>query len=155
MKQVNHQASAATQAVADPEINVYSWWQRLRHGQPHFRKIVHIEDRPVKVEWTRRAQHALAQRDGVLYVEMQLYFSCMIVHHIRFHDRPNKKDLAWVNDKLAVYFHAVMKRDCDKEELFHSEIPFSDFPMVDTQRFIPKKVTLDYRHGQWQGEYGI
>ena len=47
-------------------------------------KIVLINDKPLMVGWTPRAQLELDHRTQPLYVEMELYFSCMVKKYITF-----------------------------------------------------------------------
>ena len=125
---------------------------RLPWRHPWCKQVI-LHGKPLQVACTRRALKALGARKHALVVEMQLYFSCMIVTQLRFHELPPGPPTVTVLPQLQVFFHPVMKRDCSLEDLYSRVVPFSDFPIVGVERFIPKQLYLDYRRGAWSGKY--
>lgn len=129
---------------------------RSRHGRPggspERRYTIRIDDRPVEVCLSPRAASALAARWRPLVAEMQLFFSCTIVKRVHFHDGNDAGTVA-VDDRLRVGFRPLIKQVCDKETLFAGGGDITDFPIVDEARFIPKRLKLDYRQGEWRGTF--
>lgn len=115
---------------------------------------VSILNKPVSVRLTRSAAQALAQRQAPLYAEMELYFSCFIRLKLRFYDEQMHNESSGVNDKLFLSFRPVMTAQCGKD-YEGDEPPLTDFPIANASAFVPKWVKIDYRKGQWQGEFGM
>ena len=113
---------------------------------------IHIDDRPVRVHLSDRAAQALADRDKTLVAEMELYFSCLIRKRVVFREG-TAEDAAPVTDGLAVRFRPVMTRHCGLD-YEGDEPPITDFPIVKQAPFVPKWLTVDYRDGEWSGEFG-
>jgi len=114
-----------------------------------------IENKPVSVEITAAAQAALKQRKLPLYLEMELYFSCLIRKALRFHEENihNALNPVAVTDNLFLSFRPVMTEVC-KVEKGSGAPPVTDFPLAKIAPYVPKWVSLDYRGGEWSGEFG-
>lgn len=115
---------------------------------------IDIEGQTIAVELTSSAERSLSQQSSPLIAEMELYFSCLIRKQVRFHTTPDKQDVVYINNKLGVSFRPVMTRTCGKD-YEGDEPPLTDFPIHEAQHFIPKWLKIDYRRGQWQGEFGF
>jgi len=114
-----------------------------------------ISSKPVKVDISARAMSALKSRQMPLYMEMELYFSCLIRKALRFHDSDTHPahDAVEVTDNLFLSFRPVMTEVC-KVEPGVGEPPVTDFPIAKIAPYIPKWVTVDYQNGEWHGEFG-
>jgi len=115
--------------------------------------IINMAERPVKVAISHTAASRLAECDALLLVEMELYFSCLLRKQVRFAEAKQVKDHVWVNDKLAIRFRPVMTASCSVKEV-DGKPPLSDFPIVKPDAYIPHWLKIDYRKGQWLGEFG-
>lgn len=113
---------------------------------------VELNGKPVEVCLSRAAEQALAHRQRPLLAEMELYFSCLIRYKVRFHEQANNNGVA-VNDKLHLRFRPVMTARCGND-YDGDEPPLTDFPIERPAAFTPHWLNIDYRHGQWQGEFG-
>lgn len=113
---------------------------------------VEINGRPVEVRLSRAAEQALARRQQPLLAEMELYFSCLIRCKVRFYERTDSDNVT-VNDKLQLRFRPVMTARCGND-YEGDEPPLTDFPIARPAAFTPHWLAIDYRHGQWQGEFG-
>jgi len=69
-----------------------------------------------------------------------------------FHEQAGERELHTVNDRLHLFFHPVMTRECKATD-FEDEPLTTDFPITRPDRFLPRRVNLDYRGGQWHGTY--
>ena len=114
-----------------------------------------LNDRPLTVALSATAQTALAKRSAPLYVQMELYFSCLIRLKVRFYESAPEMDTAWlpVNENVYVSFRPVMTAQCNNDYQ-GEEPPLTDFPIARDAPFTPRWLHLDYRQGQWQGEFG-
>lgn len=116
-------------------------------------KIVDMSGKPLKVSLSRAAERVLAGHEGMLYAEMELYFSCLVRLKVYFRDHP-AGDCFQVTDKLAVSFKPIMTASCNIEEAGRKP-PVVEFPVARPDAFSPKWLTIDYRSGEWVGEFGF
>ena len=113
-----------------------------------------LANKPLKLHLSSTAQQALAARSSPLYAEMELYFSCLIRFKVRFYEQASDGEGVAVSDKLVVNFRPVMTQVCGKD-YDGDEPPLTDFPIVKQDAFVPKWLRIDFRHGEWQGEFGL
>ena len=134
-------------AIPDPRRAL----ERCLHRYRHRRSIV-LGERLIEVLWTERAARELQRRERLLVVELQLYFSCVVKKRVLFHD-------AWapagtpVSDKLHLAFQAVTSAACDPLEFAASYPRGEQLSNGPAMRMIPRRVELDYRHGNWEGTF--
>jgi hypothetical protein len=115
---------------------------------------VHIENKPLTVYLSKAAQAAMRTRDVPLVAEMELYFSCLIRTRVRFYENGKSSDAVPVNEHLNVRFRPVMTKQCGRD-YDGDEPPLTDFPISNSQAFIPKWLSIDFEHNQWTGEFGF
>ena len=113
---------------------------------------IDIDGKRVDVEITAAANDALSRRSTPLLAEMELYFSCLIRKQVRFRDATDASGTA-AGSKLRIHFRPVMTAACGKN-YEGDEPPLTDFPIVKAQAYVPHWLRIDYRNGQWQGEFG-
>ena len=112
---------------------------------------VTLHDKSIKITLTRAAQAALAQRDMPLVAEMELLFSCLLRKRVHFGDAAAESTP--VNDRLAVRFTPLMTRRCSVAE-GGATPPSERFPLENPAPYVPKWLTIDYRRGEWVGDFG-
>lgn len=114
-----------------------------------------LNERPLRIALSPSAKTALAQRSQPLYAQMELYFSCLLRLKVRFYETAPEMDGDWIsaNDKLLVGFRPVMTAQCSND-YEGNEPPVTDFPIVHESPFTPRWLHLDFRHGNWEGEFG-
>lgn len=115
---------------------------------------VEILNRTVQVEWSRAAEAALAKLSAPLAVEMELYFSCLLRKKVRFGEQARSREYVQVNPQLQLAFRPVMTTVCAADSC-EGEPPVEDFAIVNPAAYVPHWLKIDYRHGQWQGEFGF
>ena len=116
---------------------------------------LNLNERPLDIRLSPAARAALSKRDTPLYAQMELYFSCLLRLKVRFYEHQEQSDISWVsaNDKLLVSFRPVMTAQCSNDYA-GDEPPVTDFPIARDAPFTPRWLQLDYRQGQWCGEFG-
>ena len=116
---------------------------------------IEIEGRTVEVELSKAAHRALGQRAKPLVVEMELYFSCLIRKKVRFPETLSSPEdcQRLADDNLCIRFRPVMTRACGKD-YEGDEPPLTEFPIANPRPYVPHWLSIDYRGGQWQGEFG-
>ena len=113
---------------------------------------VMILDRKVLIECTGRAEKQLDMLDGPLFVEMELYFSCLIRKAVRFGTEARAENFIAAAPKLRIGFRPVVALACNAND-FEGEQPLTDFPIVKPQACVPKRLTIDYKNGNWAGDF--
>ena len=111
-----------------------------------------ILGKKIQVEWSDSAEKAMAMLASPLLVEMELYFSCLIRKALRFNQHPAAEDYVFVTPGLKLRFRPVMTKVCSVSEV-EGEPPLVDFQIAKPEAFVPKKLFIDFRRGQWQGEF--
>lgn len=116
-------------------------------------KQIEIQGKQVTVTLSKSAEKALVSRDKILVAEMELYFSCLIRKQVRFKE-DIEGSLVNVSEKLAVRFRPVMTKSCgiDYEG---DEPPLEDFPIQKPEAFVPHWLKIDFKKGEWCGEFGF
>ncbi len=125
-----------------------SAWQ----GGFKLQATVEIMGKPVKVEWSAAAERQMQMLSEPLPVEMELYFSCLIRKAVRFGREAQAADFAVASPHLKIGFRPIMTRSCNVRD-FEVEPPVEDFPIVKPAAFVPKRLTIDFRQGRWDGEF--
>lgn len=116
---------------------------------------VKLEGRELRVELSRAANEQLGKRETSLKIEMELYFSCLIRKQVRIRQTLDTQYKVKVSDKLEIGFRPVMTRACSVTETDENgKPPLTDFPIAKPECYIPHWLKLDYRKGEWQGEFG-
>lgn len=115
-------------------------------------ETIEFQGKPLTIETTRRAQQALADRTVPLLAEMQLYFSCMIVKQVYFHDEDDSANSTRVNNALAIRFRPVMRETCSFDKIL--ETPKSDLAIAHAENFVPKWLKIDFTDKGWSGQFG-
>jgi hypothetical protein len=112
-----------------------------------------LEGKPFRIIMSGAAQRELAARSTPLVAEMELYFSCLTRLQVRFYDTDPNATATRINDGLAVRFRPVVSQRCDLHEVA-GKPPLTDAPLAKRAPFVPHWLRLDYRRGEWVGEFG-
>ncbi len=124
---------------------------RWLHSYRHHRTVV-LRNKNLRVEWTDRANDALQARSEPVIIEMQLYFSCVLKKRILFQEH-SELDATEVNSSMKVVFQAVQSAVCDPDE-FAKTFPVGQvLASSAASKMIPTNLRVDFRQGQWVGEF--
>ncbi len=114
---------------------------------------VDFHGKTVQIEVSKTAENHLQQAQQPLFVEMELYFSCLIRKKVRFNSDRAKDSAVPVTDHLSVSFHPVMTRTCSKD--YEGDAPpLTEFPIAKVAPYVPRWLKIDYKAGEWWGEFG-
>lgn len=112
----------------------------------------------IKLDISKKAEQQLQKRSHPLVVEMELYFSCLLRKEIRIREvqraEQGEEFCAQVSDKLHLSFRPVMTKSCSVSSCDGDSPPLSDFPIEKPQSYIPKWLKLDFKKGEWCGDFG-
>jgi hypothetical protein len=113
--------------------------------------IITLAGKTLRVRLSRAAARALARREAPLVVEMELYFSCLIRKAVRFRETTRNGAAVRVTERLLVEFRPVTSAQCG---LIGDEPALRDFPVADPRAYVPRWLDIDFRRGQWRGQFG-
>ena len=116
-------------------------------------RTLKLGGKPCYVTIAGRAREAMRNLSQPLYIQMELYFSCLIRLKVRFYDEAPEGEQVVLGENVYVSFRPVMTAHCSNDDL-DTEPPVTDFPIMSNSPFIPRWLHIDYRHHQWQGEFG-
>jgi len=111
-----------------------------------------INERKIEVRWTDRAEQILQLGQQPLIVELQLYFSCVVKKRVVFHQRATFSTTV-VSDRLQIAFQPVASAACDPREFVASFPAGKNLSQGLAARMVPRIVELDYRRGNWEGQF--
>lgn len=120
-----------------------------------YRQIVPFHGAELSIGWTRRAENEFRRRGAnPLLVEMQLYFSCVIKKRVIFSEGAVPPGDA-VNKVLHVLFRTVQASSCDPVE-FASNYPVkAELSSPGAKKMHPRLLKIDFRKGEWAGEFEL
>ena len=141
--------------ISGLSVCIYKLLATVINGEP-LSKTILINDKPLIVEWTPRAQRELDRRTHPLYVEMELYFSCMVKKYIHFREQPRSGTSVHVNEKFAVYFRPVTSTECSMDLAADlGRQPEIELHNEAVSRMVPKRIFVDFKNSRWIGEYWL
>ncbi len=112
-----------------------------------------LNQQPIMVTISHRAQMMLVQNPASLVVEMELRYQCMVRKLLHFHSQvPQDMDVFWVTPKLGLYFHAVIGTGACS---ISDHLLANGRAAPKTQGLSPSSLFLDWRKGQWEGRYSL
>ena len=146
MSLLNLQASYF--AIENPLRLLDRYFNRFRH-----RTTLHINQREVELGWTERAEIEMKRLDSALIVELQLYFSCVVKKRMLFHRQPVDINTVRVSDRLELAFRPIASAVCDPREFAASYPIGRELVTHRAARMLPRRVEIDYRQGNWEGQF--
>jgi len=117
-------------------------------------RTVTFQGRPLELTVSRRAQLQLDRRTETLFLEMELYFSCLIRKRVYVRESLDGPGAVALADKLMARFRPVVTQTCAMRDVERDNPPVMDMPIIKPERFLPHWLTLDYRRGKWQADFG-
>ena len=125
---------------------------------PEAEQRIRLHGREVRVQLTRAAQRAAAGLAQPMLVEMELYFSCLVRKQVLVkplvetclpHDA-----LVPLGGDLLLGFRPVVAEQCRIADLGGEAPPLKTMPVTRPGAYVPHWLRLDFRKGQWLGEFG-
>lgn len=122
------------------------------------KETIEMLGKKITFEISDRAKRQLQDRKKPLFVEMELYFSCLLRKEIRIRETLREKldeeFAVQFSDILHVSFRPVMTKSCSVSSCQGEKPPLSDFPIKKPRSYVPKWLKLDFKKGEWCGDFG-
>lgn len=117
-------------------------------------QVITVQGRSLKLTISKQAQARLDRRTEPLFLELELYFSCLIRKRVHVREVVDGEDVLALSEKLNVRFRPVVTQTCAMRDVERDNPPVKDMPIVKPERYFPHWLILDYRRGEWQAEFG-
>ena len=119
-------------------------------------ETIAISGRPVVIELTAVASRELERRATPLFVELELYFSCLVKKFVHFRDDSRGKPTVAAHEKLHLYFRPVTSTGCTFEVAERlGRQPEIEFESKALSHVAPKRVFIDHVAGAWRGSFSF
>lgn len=116
--------------------------------------IITLNGRPVSIELTKAAARELERRETPLFVELELYFSCLVKKFVHFRTDSRGKPTIPAHGKLQIYFRPVTSTACTFEVAERlGRQPEMEIESAALQHVAPKRVSIDHIAGVWRGSF--
>lgn len=123
-----------------------------------FPEQVNLLGKSVKFGISKAAGAALSEHHHPILAELELYFSCLVRKQVRFREMinidPAKSGHVRVMPGLYAAFRAVTTKECRVADV-SGKPPVETMPVKKPGQFVPDWIRIDYRSGEWLGEYGF
>ncbi len=124
-----------------------NWLSRFA-GHADSSITINVTGRKIEVRCSARANQVLAERERPLVAEVELAFACIARKQVRFHNAPMGGDVIGVNERLGLLITAIVPNTCETDK---AKVATE----ITGKKFMPKRVRIDYLHGEWVGEYDL
>jgi hypothetical protein len=119
---------------------------------------VNLKGKEVLIDVSADAVRAASDSRLPVLAELELYFSCLVRKQLRFREingvQPHSDEYSRVFPGLYAAFRAVTTSHCSIADA-GDKPPVETMPVRQPERFVPDWIRIDYRAGQWLGEYGF
>lgn len=154
---MNHAAAGAMGiAAGDSQNQGESLWTKKKTKQS---RDILLYGRPVRVTLSAAAATAMAALTEPLLVEAELYFSCLIRKRLLIRPMAECSEIdgepVTIDEGLLLRFRPVVTQHCSIGDLDGASPPLATMPVKNHRAFVPHWVNIDYRKGQWSGEFGF
>ena len=120
--------------------------------------VIDLHGKQVFIDVSADALRACMDSARPIICEVELYFSCLVRKQVRFREMSplaaDEEQYARVVPGFFAGFRAVATQHCRISDV-GDKPPVETMPIQKPERFVPDWIKVDYRAGQWIGEYGF
>lgn len=146
---MNLQLQAGYFSIKSP-LTVFDRWLNPYH---HIESI-DIRGKKMAILCSKRAEKELKNRETSLVAELQLYFTCVVQKRVVFHEA-TELDTIKANNNLEIAYHTVQSNNCDPVEFADKHPVKKELNSKAAQSMRPSSLTVDFKDGQWIGDFSI
>ncbi len=123
-----------------------------------YASVIDLHGKQVFIDVSSDAVRAVSESALAVLCEVELYFSCLVRKQLRFCaiNSPPDNDVQYARVMPGFFagFRAVATQQCRIRDV-GDKPPVETMPVHKPERFVPDWIKIDYRAGQWIGEYGF
>jgi len=115
---------------------------------------IDIRGKRMAIMYSRRAEKALSQRSHPLIAELQLYFTCVVQKRVNFHEKSELETIT-ASPQLEIAYHTVQSDACEPVEFAKKHPVKKELNSRGAQSMRPSLFKIDYKQGQWTGDFSL
>ena len=116
---------------------------------------VQILGRSLKVQYSKAALKQQSQLQHAVYIEMELHFGCLVKKHVNQKAQANPNASVPLNEVMFLSFRPILTHVCAPSSVnIHEDESIKIFEVERPERFVPDWVLIDYKGGEWTGDFG-
>ena len=146
---MNLQLQAGYFSIKNPLQIFDRWFNPLHH-----KDSIDISGKKMDIMYSKRAEIALQKRTKPLIAELQLYFTCVVQKRVNFHEHSDLETIS-THSKLEIAYHTVQSNVCDPVEFAEKHPVKKELKSKGAQKMRPSLFQIDYKNGEWFGEFSI
>ena len=146
---MNFQLQTGYFSIKNPLQLFDRWLNPYRH-----KDSIVIRGKKMDIMYSRRAEKALQQRSHPLIAELQLYFTCVVQKRVNFHEQSDF-DTITANPKLKIAYHTVQSSECEPVEFAEKHPVKKELNSKGANSMRPSLFQIDYKNGQWLGDFSF
>lgn len=148
---MNLQLQAGYFSITNP-LQIFDQWLNP-YG---LKDSIDIRGKNMRIMYTQRAEKALLTRSRTLTAELQLYFSCVVQKRVVFHEQSDlEMETLSAKNNLEVAFHTVQSDACNPIEFAEKHPVKKELKSKGAQAMRPSLLKIDFKNGEWKGEFSI
>ncbi|GMR16265.1 MAG: hypothetical protein BMS9Abin31_0584 [Gammaproteobacteria bacterium] len=120
----------------------------------HHKDSIDIRGKKMSILYSKRAEKALEKRANSLIAELQLYFTCVVQKRVVFHEH-TVLDTITVNPRLEIAYHTVQSDACDPVEFADTHPVKKELKSKGALSMRPSILKIDYKNGEWLGDFSF
>ena len=120
----------------------------------HQKDCIDIRGKKMAIMYSKRAERALELRTKPLIAELQLYFTCVVQKRVNFHEYSDLETII-ANPKLEIAYHTVQSDVCDPVEFAEKHPVKKELTSKGANSMRPSLFKIDYKNGQWTGDFSF
>lgn len=120
----------------------------------HLKDSIDIRGKKMSIMYSKRAERALNIRTNPLIAELQLYFTCVVQKRVNFHEHSDLETIK-ANQKLEIAYRTVQSNACDPVEFAEKHPVKKELNSKGAQTMRPSLFQIDYKKGEWIGEFSF
>ncbi len=120
----------------------------------HHRDSIDIRGKKMSIMYSKRADKALKKRDTSLIAELQLYFTCVVQKRVVFHEHSDIETVT-ANPNLEIAYHTVQSNSCNPVEFAEKHPVKKELDSKGAKAMRPSLFQIDYKNGQWIGDFSF
>ena len=119
-------------------------------------KIINLFGKDIDITLSKAAETAAHNLTAPLLTEIHLILGCLVVKRVWFREQRHEEEKN-ITGELNVCFRVVRyPKHCRISHIDDETNQPEDYPLVaDKKAFVPRWLKIDYKRGQWIGEFGL
>ena len=112
-----------------------------------------LNNSAISIYVSERAMTYLDERGKPVYVGMELYFTHFMMKNVVFSDQKPDNEVTKITDEIYLYFTPLQTKRCSIKELKGDKTDLIEIPVKREGALVPKYIKIDYKNGEWLGDF--